>query len=177
MASNTGVYDFSKCYVFIKHPLYDGLIKIDGFMADSNITVGRGAPRWTNGKSGDAKSSTLVRNPDDSGTITFSLNQSTDSIAKMNAITQHADASEGEDIQFEITVADKSSGSVHFSRDAVAGDPETIEYGREENGREFVINCGTLVNNLNGAAKMPQETLRIIQALGFTVDETRVADY
>lgn len=177
MANKTGVYDFSKCIVLIKHPLYDGNIVIDGFMNDSSIAVARTDPRWTQNPSGDGKASTLVRNPIDAGTITFSLNQSTDSLAKMNAIAQHSNISDGKDLLFEITVADKSSGSFHFCRDAIVGDPETVEYGREENGREFQIQCGSLVNQIQGSAKIPQETLRIIQALGFDVDASRVADY
>lgn len=177
MANKTGVYDFSKCIVLIKHPLYEGNILIDGFMNDSSISVARTDPRWSQNSSGDGKSSTLVRNPIDSGTITFTLNQSTDSLAKMNAIAQHGNISDGSDLLFEITVADKSSGSFHFSRDAIVGDPETVEYGTEENGREYQIQCGSLENNINGSAKIPQETLRIIQALGFNVDESRVANY
>lgn len=177
MANKTGVYDFSKCIVLIKHPLYSGNIVIDGFMNDTSITVARADPRWSNNSSGDAKASTLVRNPVNAGTITFTLNQSTDSLAKLNAIAKHADISDGSDLMFEITIADKSSGSFHFSRDAIVGDPESVEYGREENGREFQIQCGSIENNLNGSAKVPQETLRIIQALGFDLDESRVADY
>lgn len=177
MANKTGVYDFSKCIVLIKHPLYEGNILIDGFMNDTSITVARNDPRWSQNSSGDGKSSTLVRNPIDAGTITFTLNQSTDALAKMNAIAQHANVSDGHDLLFEITVADKSSGSFHFSRDAIVGDPESVEYGREENGREFQVQCGSLTNNLNGSAKVPQETLRIIQALGFDLDASRVADY
>lgn len=175
--AKTGVYDFSKCIVLIKHPLYAGQIMIDGFMNDSTINVQRTDPRWGNNASGDGKSATLVRNPQNAGTITFSLNQSTQSLAIMNAIATHADESDGHDIMFEITVADKSSGSVHFCRDAIVGDPESIEYGREENGREFVIQCGELHNSLNGAAKISQEALRIIQALGVEIDQSRVDDY
>ena len=177
MASNTGVYDFSKVIVMINHPLYEGNILINGFMADSTIAIARANPRWTNKPAGDGKSSTLERNPVSAGTITFSLNQSTESLARMNAIAQHANVSDGSDVLFEIIVADKSSGSIHISRDAVVGDPETIEYGGEENGREFVVNCGTLESNLNSAAKVSQETLKILRALGFDLDASRVADY
>lgn len=177
MAGNVGTYDFSKTIMLIKHPLFGGNILIDGFATDSTINVSRGDPRWALKPSGDGKSTTLERNPVNSGTITFSLNQSTDSLAKMNAIAQHANDSDGEDIMFEVTVADKSSGSFHYSRQAIVGDPESVEYGREENGREFVIQCGDLTNSLNGAAKVPQETLRIVQALGFDIDSSRVADY
>ena len=178
MAGNkTGVYDFSKTIVTIRHPLYDGIVKIDGFMNDTTINVQRDDPRWTRNSSGDGKASTLVRNPINDGTISFTLNQSTDGLAKMNAIAQHANVSDGQDIMFEITVADKSSGSIHYCRDAIVGEPESVEYGREENGREWTIQCGELINNLNGAAKMPRETLAFIQALGFSVDETRVAAY
>lgn len=178
MAGNkTGVYDFSKTIVTIRHPKFDGIVKIDGFMPDTTINVQRENPRWGRSNSGDGKSSTLVRNPDNSGTITFSLNQSTDGLAKMNAIAQHANVSDGQDVMFEITIADKSSGSFHYCRDAIVGDPESVEYGPEENAREWVIQCGELVNNLNGAAKMPRETLEFIQALGFSVDESRVASF
>lgn len=175
MASKTGVYDFSKTIMTIKHPLYDGIVLIDGFMTGTNIVVGRSDPRWNNQSSGDAKSSTLIRNPKNNGTITFTLNQSTDSLAKLNAIVQHANDSDGRDILFEVTLADKSSGSIHYSREAIVGEPESIEYGEDENGREFQIQCGDLFSNLNGAARVPQETMRFINALGFTLDETRVA--
>lgn len=177
MSDKTGVYDFSKCLVIIKHPLYEGSIVIDGFMNDTSITVARADPRWSQNSSGDGKATTLVRNPINAGTVTFTLNQSTDSLAKMNAIAQHGNISDGSDLLFEITVADKSSGSFHFSRNAIVGDPESVEYGTSESGREFQIQCGSLSNTINGSAKVPQETLRIIKALGFDIDSSRVADY
>ena len=177
MASNSGTYDFSKCIMIIKHPKFAGNILIDGYMNDSTITVARSDPRWTQNPSGDGKSNTLVRNPVNAGTITFSLNQSTDSLGKMNAIAEHGNISDGSDLLFQITLVDKSSGSVHFSNDAIVGEPESIEYGREENGREFQIQCGSLHSSIAGSAKIPKSTLAMIQALGFNVDESRVADF
>lgn len=175
--ARTGTYDFSKGLLFIKHPLYEGVIMIDGFMKDSNVTIAREEPRWKPSPSGDGKTTTHVRNPINAGSITFVLNQSTDSIAKMNAICQHSDISDGEDLLFEITYVDQSSGSIHFSNDAIVGEPETIDYGQDENGRQFQVQCGSLSNTLNGSAKISQETLKILQAFGYDMDASRVASY
>lgn len=175
MANKTGIYDFSKCILLIKHSQYAGQILIDGFAEGSNISVAKNDPRWTQKPSGDGKSTTLERNPINAGTITFSLNQSTDSLSKMNAIAQYGNTVSDLSVLFEVTLIDKSSGSVHYSQDAIVGDPETIEYGREENAREFVIACGELTSELQGSARIPLETAKIVRALGFDIDESRLA--
>lgn len=177
MANKTGTYDFSKCVLLIKHPKYEGIIMIDGFAPDTTINVARPEQRWTLNPSGDGKATTVVRNPNNAGTISFTLNQSTDSLGKMNAIAEHGNISDGDDLLFEVTVADKSSGSIHYSRDAIVGDPESVEYGPSENGREFQIQCGSLTSTLAGSAKISKDTLAFIQAMGFNVDASRVADF
>lgn len=175
--NKTGVYDFSQCIVLIKHRRYSSQILIDGFAEGSNISVSKADPTFTHKPSADGKSTTLERNPIKAGSITFSLNQSTDSLGKMNAIAKYSEDVANTSVLFEITVIDKSSGSVHYSRDAVTGDPQTVDYGREENAREFVVSCGSIYSNLAGAALIPKETLAIINALGYDVDPSRVAEY
>lgn len=176
MANKTGIYDFSKCIMLIKHRKYAGQILVDGFADGTNIVVAKNDPRWVHKASADGKSTTLERNPINAGTITFSLNQSTDSLSKMSAIAQYANDNSDLSILFEVTLIDKSSGSVHYSPDAIVGDPESIEYGREESAREFVISCGELINSLQGSARIPLETAKIVRALGYDVDESRLAN-
>lgn len=173
-----GTYNFANTIVLIQHPLYDAPLVIDGFMSDSQISVAKDNPTWSLQASGDAAAITFVKDPSKAGTIKFSLNQTTDSLAKLNAIVQLSEISEDyEDFVFEITIADKNSGSIHYSQMSVASDPESIDYGKEENGREFTIVCAQLNSTLNGTARVPKQTLEFVQALGFTIDPTRVAAY
>lgn len=168
----TGIYDFGSVVMLVKHKLYNGNIIIDGFMPDSEIVVERDDDRWTRNGSGDGKAATLVRNPDESGSITFSLNQSSDALDKMNAICQYSDTNKSLNILFQVTVADKSSRTVFFAEDCIASPPTSVSFGKEESGREFKILCGDLQTQLGGSSLIPQDTLNILAAFGITVDET-----
>ena len=168
----TGIYDFSQVLLLIKHKKFQGQINIDGFMPDSEITVERDDPRWTRNGSGDGKATTFVRNPDNSGTITFTLNQSTDSLDKMNAICQYSNVNRTLNILFETTLVDKSSRTIYFSPESLASFPNSVSFGSTESGREFSIVCGHLQENLGGSSLIPQDTLAILSAFGINVDDS-----
>ena len=168
----TGIYDFSQVLLLIKHKKFAGQINIDGFMPDSEITVERDDPRWTRNSSGDGKATTFVRNPDNSGTITFTLNQSTDSLDKMNAICQYSNVNRTLNILFETTLVDKSSRTIYFSPESLASFPNSVSFGSTESGREFSIICGHLQENLGGSSLIPQDTLAILSAFNINVDES-----
>lgn len=170
--TKTGIYDFSEVVLLIKHQLYPNNIMIDGFMPDTEITIDRSNPRWDRSGSGDGKATTFVRSPDNSGTITFNLNQSTDSLDKMNAICKYSDVTKSLSIIFETTLVDKSSRTVYFSPESLASSPESVSFGATENGREFTIVCGDLQETLGGSSKIPQDTLDVLAAFGIEVDET-----
>lgn len=170
--TRTGIYDFSEVVLLIKHNLYEGNILINGFMPDTEITIDRDAPRWERNGSGDGKATTFVRNPDNSGTITFSLNQSTDSLDKMNAICQYSNVNKTLNIIFEVTLVDKSSRTIYFSPETLASTPESVSFGATESAREFTLVCGDLQEQLGGSAKIPTDTLNILGAFGIEVDES-----
>lgn len=168
----TGIYDFSQVLLLIKHKKFAGQINIDGFMPDTEISVERDDPRWTRNGSGDGKATTFVRNPDNSGTITFTLNQSTDSLDKMNAICQYSDVNRTLNILFETTLVDKSSRTIYFSPESLASFPNSVSFGSTESGREFQIICGHLQDNLGGSSRIPQDTLAILSAFNINVDDS-----
>ena len=171
-STKTGIYDFSEVVLLIKHQMYGGIIKIDGFMEGSEITVARNNPRWENKGSGDGKATTLVRSPDNSGSITFTLNQSTDSLDKMNAICQYANTTKNLTILSEVTLVDKSSRSIFFSPDSIASSPENVSFGVSESGREYKLLCGELQETLGGSSKIPADTLSFLGAFGIEVDDS-----
>lgn len=171
--TRTGIYDFTQVLLLIKHKVYTtGQINIDGFMPDTEIVVERENPRWSRQGSGDGKVTTFVRNPDNSGTITFTLNQSSDALDKMNAICQYSDVNKSLNILFETTLVDKSSRTVYFSPESLASSPESVSFGATENGREFSIVCGNLQETLGGSSIIPQDTLAVLSAFGIEVDST-----
>lgn len=166
----TGIYDFSQVLLLIKHKNFAGQINIDGFMPDTEISVERDDPRWARNGSGDGKATTFVRNPDNSGTISFTLNQSTDSLDKMNAICQYSNVNRTLNILFETTLVDKSSRTIYFSPESLASFPNSVSFGSTESGREFQIICGHLQENLGGSSAIPQDTLAILNAFNINVD-------
>ena len=171
--TRTGIYDFSQVLLLIKHSKFTtGQINIDGFMSDTEITVERDDPRWVRNGSGDGKATTFVRNPDNSGTITFTLNQSTDSLDKMNAICRFSDTNKTLDILFETTLVDKSSRTIYFSPESLASSPNSVSFGATESGREFTIVCGDLQEAIGGSSRIPQDTLAILNAFQITVDDS-----
>jgi hypothetical protein len=170
--TKSGIYDFGEVLLLIKHKLHPNMIKIDGFAKDSEITVEREERRWTRNGSGDGKATTFVRNPDTSGTITFSLNQSTDSLDKMNAICAYADTARSLNMIFETTLVDKSSRTVYYSPESLASYPESLAFGQTESDREFVIECGDLQETLGGSSKISPETLAVLEAFDIQVDDS-----
>lgn len=173
----TGIYDFSEVVLLIKHKMYGGNILIDGFFQDSEIVIDRNDPDWALNQSGDGKAATMVRNPNTSGTITFTLNQSTDSLDKMNAICQFSKTNKSVNILFETTLVDKSSRTIYFSPQSLASLPNSVSFGSTENGREFKIFCGELQENVGGSSLIPADTIAILQAFGIEVDSTWNAQY
>lgn len=168
----TGIYDFSAVLLLIKHRKYGKQISIDGFQKGSSITIERDDPEWTRNGSGDGKATTLVYNPDRSGSISFTLNQSTDSLDKMDAICQYTGNTRNLSILFETTLVDKSSRTIYFSPESLAMYPDSVEFSNDETGRDFTIICGQLQEKLGGSAYVPQETLDILAAFGIEIDES-----
>lgn len=170
--NKVGIYDFSEVVLLIKHRMYRGNILIQGFMNESGITIDRAAEDWTMNNSADNTATTMVYNPDKSGTITFSLNQSTDSLDKMNAICDYAKRVKHPSILFETTLVDKTSRTIYFSPQSLAGYPQSVSFEKTEQGREFKILCSDLQEKIGGSSFVPQDTQEILAAFGITVDDS-----
>lgn len=170
--TKSGIYDFGEVLLLIKSKIYPNMIRIDGFAKDSEITVEREEKVWSRNGSGDGKATTFVRNPDRSGTITFSLNQSTDSLDKMNALCSYAETARSLNMLFETTLVDKSSRTVYYSPESLASYPESVAFGQTESEREFVIECGELQETLGGSSKITPETLAILEAYNIQIDDS-----
>ena len=170
--NKVGIYDFSQVILLLRHQKYQSHINIDGFMKDSGITVDRSSEDWTMNNSGDNKATTMIYNPDKSGTIKFTLNQSTDSLDKMNAICDYTKRVRHPSILFETTLVDKTSRTIYFSPQSLASYPSSVGFETSEQGREFKIFCAELQEKIGGSSLVPLETQKILHAFGITVDDT-----
>ena len=169
-ANNVGIYDFSEVILLIKHRQFASHININGFMKDSGISVDRSGDDWTMNNSADNKATTMIYNPDKSGSIKFTLNQSTDSLDKMNAICDYTKRTRHPSILFETTLIDKTSRTVYFSPQSLASYPKSVNFENTEQGREFTILCSDLQEKLGGSSLIPADTMAILNAFGIEVD-------
>lgn len=170
--NKVGIYDFGEVVFLIRHKMYQGNILIDGFMKETGITIDRTAEDWSMNNSADNKATTMVFNPDKSAVITFTLNQSTDALDKMNAICDYSKRVKHPSILFETTVVDKTSRTIYYSPQSLASYPQSVGFEQTEQGREFKILCSDLQEKIGGSSLVPVETQQILAAFGITVDDS-----
>lgn len=168
----TASYSFAENYITITLPqaLGGNTYVIGGYEEGSDITVNRANPVWTLKESPDGKFMTRVKNSSKSHTVVFTLMSTSPANDVLGAIAAY-DASRNDDAgMFTCTFANKTGRDVFTSNQAFIVTPETHNYGADSTTREWTIHLPNADSTIGGSAKLTQEVVNVLEALGVTVD-------
>lgn len=168
MAQNLATYAPDEVVVIISQPSSGVSTRVTGFMEDSFVNIARDMDSWSHTTGAD-NLATRVYSANDSGKITLSVMQSSNSNDVLTQIWSRDRSLKNSQGLFTILVADKTGRSVYSSTEAYIGKIPDSVFGNGVNGREWVVHCTNLSHSIAGNSIVSTEVVEILNKLGTDV--------
>lgn len=164
--NNLGTYSPDDCVAIITY----GEIAhaVSGYAEGTFITAERTNPYSTMVSGADQTGYRVFRR-NDSGTITFSLHQSSQTNDVFNQLLELDMETRDNSALFTISVVDGTGRTRFFAKDCFIEGKPSAAFSTEGEGRDWVITSNTLDMDIGGNAKIGAEVVAQLEKLGFDV--------
>ena len=174
MASQLATFSPNQVAVIITQDSTGISHRLTGFSEDSIVSIDRDMETFSMYVGAD-DTSTRIANVNTSAAMTVSLAQTSASNDILSQLYDNDRRTLDSSGLFNITVTDLSGRSVYFSNQAFVASPPSSGFANSMQTREWMIHMPNSTIYIGGNAKLDQEHVDTLQALGATVDPRWIA--